>query len=241
MRSEEHVLDLLPAYALNSLDVDETMGVAQHLATCNSCRLELRTYQDITGELSLAAPSAAPSPELKRRIMQQVQGKEASRNTVARTPWWNRLASLLTRSAPVWGAVSLVLVLVLGVSSLVMWQRLNRIETAASAGFIKVTLQSTAKTPQAVGMLVISKDGNYGTLIVENLPPLDQAYQYQLWLIKDGQRTSGGVFSVNEDGYGVLYVLSKKSLISYPSFGITVEPAGGSSSPTGDKVLSGNL
>jgi len=92
-----------------------------------------------------------------------------------------------------------------------------------------------------VGMLVISKDGNYGTLIVENLPPLDQAYQYQLWLIKDGQRTSGGVFSVNEDGYGVLYVLSKKSLISYPSFGITVEPAGGSSSPTGDKVLSGNL
>lgn len=217
------------------------MGVAQHLATCASCRLELRTYQDITGELSLAAPSAAPSPELKRRLMQQVQGKEASRNTVVRTPWWNQLASLLTRSAPVWGAVSLVLVLVLGVSSLVMWQRLNRIETAASAGFIKVTLQSTAKTPQAVGMLVISKDGNYGTLIVENLPPLDQAYQYQLWLIKDGQRTSGGVFSVNEDGYGVLYVLSKKSLISYPSFGITVEPAGGSSSPTGDKVLSGNL
>ncbi len=54
-----------------------------------------------------------------------------------------------------------------------MWQRLNRIETAASADFTKVTLHSTAKTLQAVGMLVISKDGNYGTLVVENLPPLD--------------------------------------------------------------------
>ena len=29
---------------------------------------------------------------------------------------------------------------------------------------------------------------------------LDAAHQYQLWLVRDGKRTSGGVFSVDQDG-----------------------------------------
>jgi hypothetical protein len=33
-----------------------------------------------------------------------------------------------------------------------------------------------------------------GTLVVEHLPELGEAFQYQLWFIWNGKRTSGGVF-----------------------------------------------
>ncbi len=90
-------------------------------------------------------------------------------------------------------------------------------------------------------MLVISRDGDHGTLVVDGLSALDPAQQYQLWLIRNGKRTSGGVFSVDQQGYGSLWVKSQAPLISYTSFGITIEPAGGSPGPTGKKVLGGDL
>ena len=41
---------------------------------------------------------------------------------------------------------------------------------------------------------------NKGVLAVTGLHGLDRGHQYQLWLIKDGQRRSGGVFSPDAEG-----------------------------------------
>jgi anti-sigma-K factor RskA len=60
-------------------------------------------------------------------------------------------------------------------------------------------------------------------------------------LIKDGKRTSGGIFTVRANGYGSLLIKAGNSLLGYTAFGITIEPAGGSPEPTGAKVLGGNL
>ena len=40
MSKETHVLDLLPAYALGSLDSDEARRVEEHLSSCLVCRNE---------------------------------------------------------------------------------------------------------------------------------------------------------------------------------------------------------
>jgi hypothetical protein len=63
---------------------------------------------------------------------------------------------------------------------------------------------------------------------------------FGLALNSDGLRTSGGVFAVNPEGYGALWISSPEPLSSYPAFGITIEPVGGSPGPTGEKVLGGN-
>jgi anti-sigma-K factor RskA len=104
-----------------------------------------------------------------------------------------------------------------------------------------INLVGTEKAPQATGLLVMSVDGERGTLVVDGLTPLGEDQEYQLWLIQDGQRTSGGVFSVNRKGYGSLWVSSPQPLSTYSGFGITIEPAGGSPGPTGDKVLGSPL
>jgi anti-sigma-K factor RskA len=133
------------------------------------------------------------------------------------------------------------LILVLGASNLFLWGRLSALEQTEQSNFISVRFDGTQAAASATGLLVISPDGEYGTLVVDGLPYLDESQQYQLWLIDDGQRNDGGVFSVNEEGYGFLEVESARHLINYSQFGITIEPAGGSLGPTGEKVLGGQF
>jgi anti-sigma-K factor RskA len=231
------VTDLLPAYALGSLDGEESTLVAQHLLGCSACRLELVKYETVIGQMALAVPDAAPPAQLKRRIMEQVKRPAREPAAAPRRAWW-RSTLRLPLATPAWAAASLVLVALLLASNLWWWQGTIRDRSLITSGGMRViAMVGTGAAPASAGTLVVDSEGEYGTLVVEGLPALDQDHQYQVWLIRDGQRTSGGVFSVSPEGYGTLMVSSPEPLSSYPAFGVTIEPEGGSPGPTGDKVL----
>lgn len=242
MSTSIHVIDLLPAYALDCLDEEDLVRVSEHLAVCAECRAELRSYQAVTDQLALAVPDADPPTHLKRRLMDHIQPTRPKAFSHPRSSWWQRWTEFMQRTTPVWGLASLFLILMLAVGNLLLWQRINQAETPTQAQAMRtVTLAGTQAAPGATGLIIISLDGRHGTLVVDDLPPLDPEQQYQLWLVQDGQRTSGAVFSVSRDGYGSVWVSSPQPLSSYSAFGITIEPAGGSPGPTGDKVLGGTL
>lgn len=241
MSEEGHVFDFLPAYALGSLDEDEQLQVSEHLATCAVCRAELQAFDQVVQDLPLAVTLSDPPSELKAALMAHTRKDEESAEVPAGDSWWRRLTQSMRASAPALGMAGLVLILILGLSNLFLWARLNEIERVAQNALITIPMQGTADTPQAIGMLVVSRDGEHGTLVVDGLPVLDESSQYQLWLIRDEQRTDGGIFSVDKEGYGSLWVSSPDPLLSYSAFGITIEPAGGSPGPTGNKVLGGEL
>ena len=142
---------------------------------------------------------------------------------------------------PAWAVASLALIGFLVISNLFLWNQVRDLSARRDESMAVVALNGTEFAPQSSGKIVISRDGRYGTLVVDQLPELDKSQQYQLWLIQDGNRTSGGVFSVSDHGYGSLEIWSPQPLGSYGSFGITIEPSGGSPGPTGDKVLGGDL
>ena len=77
------------------------------------------------------------------------------------------------------------------------------------------------------------------TVLVEagDFPVLSPDMTYQLWLIRDGQRTSGGLFTVNSWGNGSLVMQLNEPLDNYDAIGITPEPAGGSNGPTAPPVV----
>jgi anti-sigma-K factor RskA len=240
MSGETHVTELLSAYALGCLDQEDEVLVSEHLATCPACRAELGSYQAVVDRLAWAAPDAVPPARLKQRLLQRVGATPPLTLPEPRLPWWEQLAGLWRRVAPAWGVVSLVLILALAAALLLSGRPVD--ESATGPGGLRVVaLTGTAAAPGSTGTIVISADGEYGTLVVDGLAPLGEAQQYQLWLIRDGARASGGVFSVSPTGYGALWISSPEPLSTYPSFGITIEPAGGSPGPTGDKVLGGSL
>ncbi len=140
------------------------------------------------------------------------------------------------------GSLALILMIFLSVNNVMLWQRVNTLQAESPSGNAHmVHLSGTQNAPQATGYLLVFSGDNYGTLTVEDAPALDTNHQYQIWLMKDGIETNGGVFSVSKDGYGVLEIAANQQLINYQSFRITVEPKGGSPIPTGEKILEGGL
>ncbi len=238
MNTEMHVNEWLPAYALDIMTEEETVQVAEHLASCPACRSDLRAYQEAADELPLALVQMAPPPALKDHLMKNIRSRQAQAAGASHPTFWQQMAVLLKRSAPAWGVA---LILVLAFSNWALWQRLIQVSSQRAAPMREVALVNTTNAPLAIGSLIISKSGDYGTLVVDNLTALNADHQYQLWLVRDGQRVSGGVFSVNSDGYASLAINAPGPLDQYQTLGITVEPAGGSPGPTGAKVLGGTI
>ena len=228
------IIDMLPAYALDCLEPEEKSQMSEHLAGCQVCQEEMRAYLDTAHRLALAVPQLKPSPRLKGAIQARIQParpKPALSERLQR--WWQSLS-------PTWGFAALALVLVLVAGNLLLWTQVQnqaRQQAAAVSEFQVIPIVGTQAQPGATGVVVISHDGDSGTLTVDGLTRLSQENQYQLWLIKDGKRTSGGVFSVDEKGYAALMIYAPSPLVTYTGFGITIEPAGGSPGPTGVKVM----
>ena len=102
-------------------------------------------------------------------------------------------------------------------------------------------LWSSQRSASARGMMFMSNDGRIGLLAVFDLPPLPEDRVYQAWLVKDGLRTGVGTFTVDAFGYGQTVLQLVVPVGEFDAIMITVEPAGGSSDPTGDHVLVGDL
>lgn len=241
MSTDPHILELLPAYALGSLDEEERRLVADHLPGCSSCMAELVAYQTLIDQLALTAPNAWPSPDLKRRLMARLPASPPTRSKSGQFFWRRYLSEFTRRPALAWGVASFLLILVLLASNLFLWQRVTRLEALRSGGMRAIPLNNTGLVPGAAGFVIIGADGKNGAFVVDALPTLEPNQQYQLWLIQNEQRTSGAVFSVDEFGYGGGRIRAPHNLFEYSGCDISVEPSGGSSAPTGERVLGGPL
>lgn len=245
---DEHIPELLPGYALDALEIEEQARVSRHLAGCSICQKELEQYRATVDYMSQAVPMAVPTAGLRQRVVIKVN--HASRRRPALVPpepvqknFWETFRSMFSNPArvAVFGLLT-VLILILGINNLVLYQKINDLQTRVPGSNIRVIrLDGSTNAPQTVGYMMIFSNENAGTLAVQEAPQLEPGYQYQVWLILAGKRTSGGVFSVNENGYGSLQISADQPLEKFDSVGITIEPQGGSPAPTGSKILGGSL
>jgi len=229
--AHQKIKDLLPDYALGCLDEDEAAAVVAHLATCAECREELASYEMVTDSLATAVPIIQPPTVLKEHLLARTH------TAVPSTPTrLDRLTAFFRswRQRPIWQPALVLTLLAVIIAALFIWQQNN---SAASAQY---ALSPTDAAPGASGQISVAADGS-ATLTINNLPPLASDQQYQLWLIDNGERDSGAIFSVNDDGAAVVAIKSTRPLTDYAAFGITIEPAGGSPGPTGERVLGYNL
>ena len=235
--SDEHLMrDLLPGYSLGILEEGEKNAVREHLAACPSCRAELASFTEVTGRLAAAAPLREPPPGLEERILGNI--------TAQRPTPVSRVTPFVQRRAPwrAYTAIAAMCALALGVGNLLQWTGVLQAPLrGAQSRFTTALLSGTGDARNAYGTIVLDPADNKGVLAVTGLPRLDAQHQYQLWLIRDGQRRSGGVFSPDEEGYGGMLLTVPLDFKDFRAFGVTVEPRGGSELPTGARVLSGSL
>jgi anti-sigma-K factor RskA len=93
-------------------------------------------------------------------------------------------------------------------------------------------MKGTPKAPKGDGTFIISQNRKKGVLVASDLPIPKANQQYQLWMKKNGRQVSGGVFSVTPTGYAVVEIQFREALSNFRSFEITLEPVGGSPTPS---------
>lgn len=228
--------ELLPAYALNALDEAELGLVNQHLSDCLECQQELAGYAAVVDLLPMAVPTVTGGPDLKERLLARVAAEKepvfAPQSAVTRPSFWSQLARLFGERP--WQPAAVLVLIGIIIAGFWLWRQ-------AAPSTAEFAFTSTESAPDAFGTLIVEDDGRTGTLSVTGLPTLPVDQQYQLWLIKDGERANGGVFSVDDGGDGRLHIEAPLPLADYAAFGVTIEPAGGSPGPTGPRVLGYNL
>ncbi|MGI8958474.1 MAG: anti-sigma factor domain-containing protein [Bryobacteraceae bacterium] len=115
---------------------------------------------------------------------------------------------------------------------------LNVLSTPAARLFL---MTNSKAAPHCAAYALIVENSNL-VLIASNLPRLDKQRQFQFWIVrnKDPKIVSAGVFTPRDDNR-VVFEFEDPSLISDISLvEVTDEPRGGSSEPTGTKLLFAN-
>jgi anti-sigma-K factor RskA len=243
MMPDEHTpfRENIPAYAIGALDGEEVPALQTHLETCASCRTQLAEYRALSDSLLTAIPPKEPSAALRKSL----QGRLPSAQKAA---WRPRTFSLnLSRLALGFAVIALLTLNVISFAQLrqIQIQQASLVTQVENAQIVLGLMSSSTiqmipiSGEKASGTLLLDKGNNKAVLIVQNLPQLMENQTYQIWLVKsDGGRDTGGLFRPESGGtYTTKVILSPQSISDYVRIGVTVEPAGGSDAPTGERVF----
>jgi len=241
MSQDEHApyLENIPAYALGALDVDDVTALEEHLQNCVSCRIELAEYRAMSDSLLTAIPPKQPSAALRKGLQSHLPSAKKKSRLPTALPF-GRFAL----------GFAVILLIALNIMSLVQIRTIQNQQTAllnqVEDAQIALALMSSPNAqilPLAgdtvSGTLILDKQNNTAVLIARNLPQLGDEKTYQIWLVEeDGGRVSAGLFRPESDQvYTTKAILPSQTLTDYLGIGVTVEPAGGSEAPTGERVL----
>ncbi len=107
---------------------------------------------------------------------------------------------------------------------------------------VRVTL-TTRPQPKAAPTGGVTYNGDKGTLIflATNLDPLQTYKTYELWVIPaEGAPIPAGTFHPDDQGNASVIMPDLPKGVTAKSFGVTIEPDGGSQTPTAPIIMSGS-
>ncbi len=210
----EAVHELTAAYALDALDPDEERRYEEHLAGCERCREELASFSEIAGSLALAVDPAKPPPELRGRILDTARAERP--NVVPLRPRWAYPVAAVA-------AVAACAAIGFGLWAASLHSRLDRAQEA----FHGLPLTGAA------GSVVLGADGR-AALVVSGLEPTPAGKTYEAWVLQDGKAYPAGLF---QGGQGTIVVRLEHRVPHGAVVGVTIERAGGASSPSGQPLV----
>ena len=96
---------------------------------------------------------------------------------------------------------------------------------AALPGLEAKSMDNTEEAPSAAGMLLADPGKHWAFLVAQGLEASMENEPYHVWLVNNGTLVNVGRFSVDESGYGQLFI--RQSLRDFAWLGVTREPLPG--------------
>lgn len=204
---------LSAAYALDALSAEERQEFEQHLAHCEECRETVAAFHDTAASLAHGVEAQQPPPELRARLLEQARAERG--NVVPFRPRWT------VRATSAVAAVAAVAAIAFGIWAATLHNQLgDRPEAFRLEG--------------ANGQLVVTPEGD-AALIVDDLAPAPTGKTYEAWVIEGETPEPAGTFAGG--GTQTAFALTR-TVPEGATVAVTIEPEGGSESPTGDVQFS---
>ena len=213
--------DSAGAYVLDAMPAGERRQFEHHLEICPRCREEVEELRPAAEALPMASPPMRPPPELKARIMAEVEREAAPLgSTEARLRRRFRLPPVTGwRLAPVAAALLII----------------GALAGAALRG------EGTRSVPAGPNARV-EVEGEQAMLVARDMPAPPRGRVYEVWVVPKGQSTpkpTDVLFVPRANGAAVAAIPGSASDVAQVL--VSDEPAGGSQTPTGQVVLKANL
>ena len=203
-----HPVNMLEAFALDALELDEGLGVSSHLDECNLCSDIVIQYQGTVAELAATVGVQEPPGTLRTMIMQAIALEDPPASTASEPKLVPSVSDRLMDSlpirilAPLAASAAIVLVLVAVTMNVRISNQVDILKKANSN--LQASLDSNGATITAqIGASAVAD-----TDVMDRVLKLQQA-SYELaqpdnmsleLLPPSAESPSQGIFLVNHDG-----------------------------------------
>lgn len=214
--------ELLTLEALDALEAPDRPKLEAHLESCSVCRAELAEMRDAAGLLAHASTAAAPSAQLRARILDEVSSdrrptRQAETSKVvditakrkASFPWnLMRIAAVLAFAALVFGLLGAWLSANRRIAALTAQVEAQRNDLAQtrevlasqreaialmnSPGMKKMELAGTQTAQSARATFVYDQNTGRAMLMTNGLPTAPSGMAYEVWFIPKGHSPMPG-------------------------------------------------
>jgi anti-sigma-K factor RskA len=229
--------DLKEAYALGALSEEERQEVEDYLITHPELRAEVDDLRSIANLIALAPQEYEPSPKLRRDLMNRISSSPDATPAADPSP---RQSGLWRLFGP--GGLAAAAVLALVTIGMFAWNASLQEENQTLEGELQgqqtYALEGTGAAQEVQGEIVRLGDER-AVLVAEDLPSPPEGETYETWILREDVPEPAGLFE--PDDAGVAAAPIEGSIEGADAVAVTVEPSGGSSSPTSDPLLTTNL
>jgi anti-sigma-K factor RskA len=240
-------------YVLGSLDAHERQAFESHLAQCAECRTEVESLRPIVGVLADAVPQVTPRPEVRNRVLgigTVSRVTTLAEDVVVRGSLPQKRKSRPSRSM-LWLSIAASIVIAVGAAIYAggirqqlgeLQARFDQAQTAAAVltapDLASIDLQGQPTAPDARARALWSRSRGL-VFTAANLPPAPAGKAYQVWVVTAQRPISAGLFTTDPAGGVTQYYYTPSDIAAPVAVAVTLEPAGGVASPTGEKYLVG--
>jgi anti-sigma-K factor RskA len=229
--------DLKEAYALGALSEEERQEVEDYLMTHPELRAEVDDLRSVANLIALAPQEYEPSPKLRRDLMNRISSSPDATPAADPSP---RQSGLWRVFGP--GGLAAAAVLALVTIGMFAWNASLQEENQTLQGELQgqqtYALEGTGAAQEVQGEVVRLGDER-AVLVAEDLPSPPEGETYETWILREDVPEPAGLFE--PDDAGVAAAPIEGSIEGADAVAVTVEPSGGSSSPTSDPLLTTNL
>jgi anti-sigma-K factor RskA len=241
--------DLAAAYAVDALDTDELAAFTAHLDGCSACREEVASLRETaavvgaSGALSGIAETGRAPAALRARVV--AAAPRTPQVSAPRSPSPAAAPTRPSRRPLAWlgAAAAAVLVAALGIGVGGFLSGSPDAELAAHEQAMRIISAEDAHTmsvPLGHSSFVMSESYGGAVLMGDATPMPTPGTEYQVWMAHaSGSPEAGPTFMPEHDG--TYMVLMNGDMDGVTEIYVTMEPPGGSSTPTGPMVAEANV